>query len=370
MEITANNYQEALIQKSYQTPVVVQFHAPWCGPCRMLKPVLQKVHQRSKLKWDLAFADVKAQPLLAKKFSIFTIPDVKLIANGKITASFSGYKSDFIINNWLDNNLEVAKDIPYNSIISQLKNNEIEQAKASILELAVAETPSSNYLKLLMALQHLESNNANATQWLQKIGRGGDLDSLVKSVRDLIDIDQEDHNPTSPTSSPYTIEPEKATAKINITTFDFTLLTHLVHGGINEVRKRKGATALAIDPILTQAAVDQNNYQMRTNQLSHYQDNPLKRTVRERVDGFGGQFRMVGENVQFKGFPVRTWSTGNEREIITPSYVDAAADLIKNWVSSPGHYKNLINPKYRFVGTAVGWNPDNSAVFSTQVFGA
>ncbi len=370
MEITANNYQAALIQKSYETPVVVQFHAPWCGPCRMLKPVLEKVHQQTKLKWDLAFADVKAHPLLGKQFNIFTIPAVKLIENGKVTASFSGFKSDFIINNWLDNNIDASKDSPYNPIISQLKNNEVEQAKASILAMAIEENPTSNYLKLLMALQHLESNNANATQWLQKVGRGGDLDTVVKSIRDLIDIDQEDNNPTTPTSSPYTIEPEKATAKINIATFDFALLTSLVHGGINEIRKRKGAAALTIDPILTQAAVDQNNYQIRTDQLSHYQENPLKKTVRERVDSFGGQFRMVGENVQFKGFPVRTWSTGNEREIITPTYVDAAADLIKNWVNSPGHYKNLINPNYRFVGTAVGWNPENSAVFSTQVFGA
>ena len=370
MEITANNLHKALIKKSYKTPVVVQFHAPWCGPCRMLKPVLEKVHKKSKKKWDLAFADVKAEPLLGKKFNIFTIPEVKLIKNGEVIASFSGYKSDFIINNWLDSHLKKTKETPLSPIINQVKNNEIEQAKASILALAIQENPSSDYLKLLMALQQLESNNANAMQWLQKIGKGGNTKALVKSIRDLIDIDQEDKNPTTPTSSPYTIEPTAATAKIDLATFDVPLLMHLVHGGINEVRRRKGAAALAIDPILTQAALDQNNYQIRTDQLSHYQDNPLKKTVRERVNSFGGQFRMVGENVQFKGFPVRTWSTGNEREIITPTYVDAASDLIKNWVNSPGHYKNLINAKYRFVGTAVGWNPENSAVFSTQVFGA
>ncbi len=370
MEITANNLHKALIKKSYKTPIVVQFHAPWCGPCRILKPVLEKVHKKSKKKWDLAFADVKAEPLLGKKFNIFTIPEVKLIKNGEVVASFSGFKSDFIINNWLDSHLKKTKKTPLSPIINQLKNHEIEQAKSSILALAIQENPSSDYLKLLMALQQLESNNADAMQWLQQIGKGGDTKVLVKSIRDLVDIDQEDKNPTTPTSSPYTIEPTKATAKIEIAIFDFPLLMHLVHGGINEVRKRKGATALTIDPVLTQAALDQNNYQIRTNQLSHYQSNPLKKTVRERVDSFGGQFRMVGENVQFKGFPVRTWSTGNEREIITPTYVDAAADLIKNWVNSPGHYKNLIHPKYRFVGTAVGWNPENSAVFSTQVFGA
>lgn len=370
MEITTNNYQDALIGKSYQTPVIVQFYAPWCGPCRALTPVIQKVHQQSELKWDLVFTNVKDHPLLAKKFNIFTLPEVKLIHKGEVIATFSGFKSDFVIKNWLDSNLKIAQKTPYSPIVSQLKNKEIEKVKTSVLDLAIKENPNSDYLKLLMALQHLESNNAEAMQWLQKIERGGSLDSLTKGIRDLVDINQEDNNPATPTSSPYTIEPEKITAKINIQTFDFTLLRNLVDYGINEIRKGKGATSLTVDTILNQAALDHNNYQMRTDTLTHYQDNPLKKTVKERVDSFGGRFRMVGENVQFKGFPVRTWSTGNQKEIITPSYVEAAEDLIKNWVNSPGHYKNLINPDYRLVGTAVGWNPETSAVFATQVFGA
>lgn len=370
MEITAQNFQQTLIAKSYQTPVVIQFYAPWCGPCRVLKPVIQKVHEQSKLKWDLGFANVQASPLLAKKFGIFMLPEVKLIVNGEVKASFSGFKSDYIINNWLDSNLKTTKEMPDNPIVSQLKNNQIENAKASLLDLAIKENPNSDYLKLLAALQHIESNNANAMQWLQQIERGSEMDVLVKSIRDLVDINQEDNNPTTPTASPYTVEPAKATAKIIIETFDFALLENLVHYGINEIRKGKGVEALTIESTLTKAAIDHNNYQIQTDTLTHYQENPLKKTVRERVDSFGGNFRVVGENVQFKGFPVRTWSTGNEKEIITPTYVVAAEDLIKNWVNSPGHYKNLINPKYKFVGTAVGWNPETSAVFSTQVFGA
>jgi len=370
MEITAQNFSQALIAKSYQTPVVIQFYAPWCGPCRALKPVIQKVHEQSKLKWDLSFANVQANPILAKKFGVFMLPEVKLIEHGEVKAAFSGFKSDFIINNWLDTNLQTAKEIPHSPIVTQLKNNQIENAKASLLELAMKENPNSDFLKLLAALQQLESNNANAVQWLEKIERGGTTDALVKSIRDLVDINQEDNNPTTPTASPYTIEPAKATAKIDIATFDFALLQSLVHYGINEIRKGKGAAALTTEPILTKAAVDHNNYQIRTDTLTHYQDNPLKKTVSERVNSFGGRFRMVGENVQFKGFPVRTWSTGTEKEIITPTYVVAAEDLIKNWVNSPGHYKNLINPNYKFVGTAIGWNPETSAVFSTQVFGA
>lgn len=371
MEVSSQNFEAKIIQQSYKTPIVIQFHAPWCGPCKQLKPVLQQVHETSELKWDLAFANVKDYPILANKFKIFTIPDVRLIENGKITASFSGFKPAYVIQNWLDSNLEVKKSDADNPIISQLKTNDIEKVKESLLELAVEENPQSDYLKLLMAVQHLETNNANAMQWIQKIERGGPLDPLVKGIRNLIDSDKEDKNPTTPTSSPYTIEPEKAIAKINIATFDFALLSNLVYAGVNEIRKNKGVAPLTTHPILNQAALDQNNYQIRTNNLTHYQDNPIKKTVRERVDSFGGgQFNLVGENVQFQGFPVRSWSNTTQTEVITPTYLEAAENLIKNWVNSPGHYKNMIKAEYRFVGTAVGWNAENSAVYSTQVFGA
>ncbi len=368
MEITDHSLQEAVINKSHKIPVVVQFYAPWCGPCRALKPVIKKVHQTSKHQWNLVFANVKDYPALAKRFKIFSIPNVKLIKNGEVIASFAGYKSAYIIQNWLDSNLEPPRNSTFSPIEFQLKNNEIEKAKESLLELAIKENPGSDYLKLIMALQHLGTNNAHAMQWVQKLTRGGDLEPLVKRIRDLIDIAVEDKNPTTPTSSPYTIEPQKAASKINIPTFDVALLANLINYGLNEVRQRKGAGTLEPHAILNQAAEDQNNHQIRTDNLTHYQDNPSKKTVRERVTSFGGQFRMVGENVQFKGLPVRNWRAN--REIITPSYIEAAESLIQNWVNSPGHYKNMVNSDYIYVGTAVGWNPENSAIFATQVFGA
>ena len=145
-------------------------------------------------------------------------------------------------------------------------------------------------------------------------------------------------------------------------------MSDLVHRGINEVRRQQGATDLTKHNILAKAALDHNNYQIRTDTLTHYQKDPDKQTVKERIDSFGGRFSRVGENVQYKGFPVRTW--GMQREILTPSYQEAAKEIIQNWVNSPGHYRNLINPDYEYVGTAIGWNPENNAVFATQVFGA
>ncbi len=219
-----------------------------------------------------------------------------------------------------------------------------------------------------MAMQHLETNNANALQWIQKVERGGELDALTKRIRDKIDMDVEDQNITTPTASPFTPEPENVNAKIRISTFDPALMVHLIEYGLNKVRQKKGLSTLQSHSILTQAASDQNSYQIQKDSLTHYQEDPSKKLVQNRVESFGGGFRMVGENVQFKGFPVRTW--GTSKEIITPTYLEAAEAIIRNWIDSPGHYRNMVRPEYQFVGTAVGWNPENAAVFATQVFGA
>ena len=345
MEIKTKDLQSKVLNKSKKKPVVVQFHAPWCGPCRALKPVITQVHKESPQDWELIFVNVQNEPLIASQFNVFTIPEVKLFQNGEVTASFTGFKSAHVIQNWLDRNLEKTKETKFTPIENQLSAKEIEQVKEKLLDLAVQENPQSEYLTLLMALQHFETNNNEALQWLMKIGDDSPLNPLAKRLRDLIDMDKEDHNPTTPTSSPYTLEPEKATAKINLETFDVNLLSGLVHYGLNEIRQRKGLLALDKHPILKQAAIDQNNYQIRTDNLTHYQDNPAKKTVLERVESFGGGFRMVGENVQFKGFPVRSW--GNRKEIITPTYVEAAEAIIQNWVNSPGHYKNMVKTDYK-----------------------
>jgi len=155
---------------------------------------------------------------------------------------------------------------------------------------------------------------------------------------------------------------------ISIEQFNEAYLISLVRKGINLIRLRRGATQLKLDDVLNQAAYDHNVYQINTNELTHKQNNPRKHEVMDRVKSYGGNFRMVGENVQYQGLQQLT--TGNRTEIISETYQQMANKMIKNWVESPGHYDNLIESEFTEDGMAIGWNPENYAFFATHVFGS
>lgn len=224
-------------------------------------------------------------------------------------------------------------------------------------------------LKLVSALNAIGTNDNEARRTIEELGLQGPLGGLIKKVRDLIDIDEDERDVHTPSSSPYHKEELDIHRKIDVRSIDFNLLNALVHHGIIEVRSNKGVGELKPHPILTSATLDHNNYQIKKDQLTHYQSQPHKKTVKERILSFGGnEFRRMGENVLYKGFPSRIYAS--KREIITVTNDQTAQTLVQNWVHSPGHYRNLISSDFRFVGTAVGWNPENVSLFATQVFGA
>ena len=364
------NIHQDIFQASHSVPVVVQFYADWCGPCRTLKPVMQKLADAASGKWRYAIINVEQEPGLTAQYQIRSIPTVIMFHNEEAIARFQGSKPAHIIQNWLDNNLpEAHYDGQYGDIDRALRLGDVDQAKSSILNAVLEEYKDAPLLRLLQAIDAVGKNNKNARSALERLDRQGPLGMLVKKVRDLIDLDEDEQDVHTPTSSPWHTHTSDANQRVDIQALDINLLNALVHDGINAVRNQKGIADLQPHSILNSAALDQNNYQIKFDQLTHYQSEEKKATVRDRILSFGGhQFRAMGENVQYKGFPSRIY--GNRREIITDSYQNTANELVKNWVQSPGHYKNLINPSYTYVGTAVGWNPENAALFATQVFGA
>jgi uncharacterized protein YkwD len=158
-----------------------------------------------------------------------------------------------------------------------------------------------------------------------------------------------------------------ADGRMDLAAIDFDLLDRLVAEEINKVRQARRVESLVMEAVLTQAAREQTNYQIRINRLSHGQADVQKRTVRDRVKLFGGDFRSLGENVLFQGMRIRTQN--GVSEVLTNSYRSTAKEMVTSWVESPDHYRNLISPDFQFVGTATGYSPQRKALFATQVFG-
>jgi putative thioredoxin len=110
MDVTENNFETAVIERSRTVPVVVDFWAEWCGPCRQLGPVIERAIAARAGKVELAKLDVDANPNLARTYGIQSIPAVKAFRDGQVVAEFVGAQPPAAVDSFLDSLLPSETD--------------------------------------------------------------------------------------------------------------------------------------------------------------------------------------------------------------------------------------------------------------------
>ncbi len=102
MDVSESNFQTAVIERSHTVPVVVDFWAEWCGPCRQLGPVIERAVAAREGKIELAKLDVDANQNLARTYRIQSIPAVKAFRDGEVAAEFMGAQPPTAVERFLD----------------------------------------------------------------------------------------------------------------------------------------------------------------------------------------------------------------------------------------------------------------------------
>jgi len=100
-DVSVQNFKDIVVDGSYKCPVVVDFWAPWCGPCKVLKPILEKLAEEYQGKFILAKINSDENQQLAAQFGVRGIPAVKAIRDGKIVDEFSGALPENAVRDWL-----------------------------------------------------------------------------------------------------------------------------------------------------------------------------------------------------------------------------------------------------------------------------
>lgn len=111
IDVTEETFNDDVVLRSRTTPVIVDLWADWCGPCKQLSPVLERLAEAAAGAWILARIDVDANPRLAQAFQAQSIPMVVAIIGGQMVDAFAGAMPEAQVKQWLTQVLAVADQL-------------------------------------------------------------------------------------------------------------------------------------------------------------------------------------------------------------------------------------------------------------------
>jgi putative thioredoxin len=172
VEVTDNTFQSEVVEASHDQPVVVDFWAPWCGPCKTLGPVLEGLADEGGGDWVLAKVNVDDNQQVAGSHGVRGIPAVKAFVDGEIVDEFTGAKPRAAVERWLDGFLPGESDERRKEAAELLKEGELEAAEETFRQILDDERHDTRSLVGLAAVELKRDNPDQAADHLDGVTEG------------------------------------------------------------------------------------------------------------------------------------------------------------------------------------------------------
>ncbi len=184
MENVTLDFQKEVIEASKTTPIVVDFWAEWCGPCKMLTPVLEKLAGEANDTWKLVKVNTDEHQQLSVEYGISGIPAVKMFSDGQVIADFVGALPEAQVRSWLDENIPTES----RKLLEEAKQvlSEGDKSKAQTLFEQVVKTDANNFeARILLAELIFEPDGEKALDLVKDVPKENPLYKNAQAIQTL-----------------------------------------------------------------------------------------------------------------------------------------------------------------------------------------
>ena len=200
-DVTDATFQTAVVERSKQVPVVVDLWAEWCGPCKQLGPILEKVIAETNGAVELAKIDVDANPAVGQAFKVQSIPAVYAMVDGQIVDSFMGAQGEPQVREFVEKLVPVQELSEIDQLIAAgdeaslvaAVNLERDNAEAicALAEIFIQTDRADEASEILARIP--ESPETRRLAALARTGDagGGDIDATLAGLLPQVKVDED-----------------------------------------------------------------------------------------------------------------------------------------------------------------------------------